>query len=437
MGASGKRPLFKMVGITLGALLVLPLSITAATSSNLTVEEGAKLIMGRELNKPILSGDPLSQEAQMYNSQSVITDELKKISEAQSDYQDRQSTLGFELSTYEQLYQYWYLKQAQEVNEKSVALSKEQLRLAQARYEQGVISEGQLLQVEMSLNEALVAKEEMDRNVDQLRYRLNQSLGRDVDQELEIELDKFKTIERSKLDKEEITGEVIKNHASLKPLIQTIASYQDALDEVDELEVNQAYRDAVKQAEAAVQKAQADVLEAKSKLCNPPEDQKEGCDEALKKYNEALAVLEQAKEALTQAQNQLADAEDDLEEAKDELEDYYSKQITDAEKRLEQQKQHLEWIVHTSIDELRQLEKAIDRYEENVELAEKLYEQAKARFEAGLATPSQLDEARLVLQNAELTLAGTKQKYLAAKERYLLFLEGYLPSGTSGMSAGM
>lgn len=86
---------------------------------------------------------------------------------------------------------------------------------------------------------------------------------------------------------------------------------------------------------------------------------------------------------------------------------------------------------------------AKEEMERNVALAEKIYKQAEARFEAGLATPSQVEEARLSLLRTELTLAATKQDYLLAKKEYLLFLDGYLPSGTTvqmgsaSMGAGM
>lgn len=44
MGVFDKRRLVKAIGVVLGTLLVLPLTITAATSSDLSVEEGAKQI---------------------------------------------------------------------------------------------------------------------------------------------------------------------------------------------------------------------------------------------------------------------------------------------------------------------------------------------------------------------------------------------------------
>lgn len=426
MKGNQRGSFLKTIGLTVGALLVLPLSITAASSSKLSVEEGAKLIMDREVNRPVLSGETLSMEAQMYTNDEAIMDELKKISDAQNAYSDQQREQGFEASTYQQLYQYWYLLQAQKVTNKSAALAEEQLRLAKVRYNQGVISQGQLLQVEMSLNEALVAKEEMDRNVDQLRYKLNLDLGRDVDQELEIILKQFKTIERSKLNKKKMTEEVLDNHDSLQPLRQAITAYKNVLSKIDSLDVNQALKDRVAQAKKAVSDAQA-VLDSLDP--NDPDYQE--------KYAAAYANLKQAEQVLTEAEKALAEAEEDLKKAKPELKSYYTKQLNDAEKQLKKQKQHLEWMVHTSVDELKQLEDAINRYEDNVEKAEKLYKQAKARFDAGLATPAQVDEARLALENAELTLAGAKQSYLNAKTNYLLFLKGYLPSGGAGMQAGM
>lgn len=426
MKGNQRGSFLKTIGLTVGALLVLPLSITAASSSKLSVEEGAKLIMDREVNRPVLSGETLSMEAQMYTNDEAIMDELKKISDAQNAYSDQQREQGFEASTYQQLYQYWYLLQAQKVTNKSAALAEEQLRLAKVRYNQGVISQGQLLQVEMSLNEALVAKEEMDRNVDQLRYKLNLDLGRNVDQELEITLKQFKTIERSKLNKKKMTEEVLDNHDSLQPLRQAITAYKNVLSKIDSLDVNQALKDRVAQAKKAVSDAQA-VLDSLDP--NDPDYQE--------KYAAAYANLKQAEQVLTEAEKALAEAEEDLKKAKPELKSYYTKQLNDAEKQLKKQKQHLEWMVHTSVDELKQLEDAINRYEDNVEKADKLYKQAKARFDAGLATPAQVDEARLAVENAELTLAGAKQTYLNAKTNYLLFLKGYLPSGGAGMQAGM
>lgn len=432
MKGNQRGSFLKTIGLTVGALLVLPLSITAASSSKLSVEEGAKLIMDREVNRPVLSGETLSMEAQMYTNDEAIMDELKKISDAQNAYSDQQREQGFEASTYQQLYQYWYLLQAQKVTNKSAALAEEQLRLAKVRYNQGVISQGQLLQVEMSLNEALVAKEEMDRNVDQLRYKLNLDLGRNVDQELEITLKQFKTIERSKLNKKKMTEEVLDNHDSLQPLRQAITAYRNAREKVDDLEVNPSL---YAQEYQAYLQAQAYVNELNSmlKIAQGIGD-KYWIAEIEAALKEANANLNDAKSKYTEAENK---AKADLEDIKKELKSYYTKQLNDAEKQLEKQKQHLEWMVHTSVDELKQLEDAINRYEDNVEKAEKLYKQAKARFDAGLATPAQVDEARLAVENAELTLAGAKQTYLNAKTNYLLFLKGYLPSGGAGMQAGM
>lgn len=422
MKGNQRGSLLKTIGLTVGALLVLPLSITAATSSKLSVEEGAKLIMDREVNRPVLSGETLSMEAQMYNNDEAIMDELKKIGDAQNAYSDQQREQGFEASTYQQLYQYWYLLQAQKVTNKSAALAEEQLRLAKVRYNQGVISQGQLLQVEMSLNEALVAKEEMDRNVDQLRYKLNLDLGRDVDQELEITLKQFKTIERSKLNKKKMTEEVLDNHDSLQPLRQAITAYKNVLNKIEKHDFLKDLREQRDQAKDKVEEAEAAL---------------ENLDENTPEYMMAKMALEQAKAVYAQAEAAYKKAEDNWKEAQPELKSYYTKQLNDAEKQLKKQKQHLEWMVHTSVDELKQLEDAIDRYEDNVEKAEKLYKQAKARFDAGLATPAQVDEARLAVENAELTLAGAKQSYLNAKTTYLLFLKGYLPSGGAGMQAGM
>lgn len=422
MKGNQRGSFLKTIGLTVGALLVLPLSITAASSSKLSVEEGAKLIMDREVNRPVLSGETLSMEAQMYTNDEAIMDELKKISDAQNAYSDQQREQGFEASTYQQLYQYWYLLQAQKVTNKSAALAEEQLRLAKVRYNQGVISQGQLLQVEMSLNEALVAKEEMDRNVDQLRYKLNLDLGRNVDQELEITLKQFKTIERSKLNKKKMTEEVLDNHDSLQPLRQAITAYRNVLDKIETHDFLKDLREQRDQAKVKVDEAEAAL---------------EGLDKETPEYMMALMALEQAKAVYAQAEAAYEKAEDNWREAKPELKSYYTKQLNDAEKQLKKQKQHLEWMVHTSVDELKQLEDAINRYEDNVEKAEKLYKQAKARFDAGLATPAQVDEARLAVENAELTLAGAKQTYLNAKTNYLLFLKGYLPSGGAGMQAGM
>ena len=128
-------------------------------------------------------------------------------------------------------------------------------------------------------------------------------------------------------------------------------------------------------------------------------------------------------------------AEDNWREAKPELKSYYTKQLNDAEKQLKKQKQHLEWMVHTSVDELKQLEDAINRYEDNVEKAEKLYKQAKARFDAGLATPAQVDEARLAVENAELTLAGAKQ-ILSQRQNELSPIPEGLPAFRRGGNAG-
>ena len=226
-------------------------------------------------------------EAQMYTNDEAIMDELKKISDAQNAYSDQQREQGFEASTYQQLYQYWYLLQAQKVTNKSAALAEEQLRLAKVRYNQGVISQGQLLQVEMSLNEALVAKEEMDRNVDQLRYKLNLDLGRDVDQELEIILKQFKTIERSKLNKKKMTEEVLDNHDSLQPLRQAITAYRNVLSKI---ETHDFLKDLREQRDQAKDK----VEEAKAAL--------ENLDENTPEYMMALMALEQAKAVYAQAE---------------------------------------------------------------------------------------------------------------------------------------
>lgn len=134
--------------------------------------------------------------------------------------------------------------------------------------------------------------------------------------------------------------------------------------------------------------------------------------------------INQVRKQRNQVMGQYQQAEVQTYIAEKELTEYYRLEKEKTEVGLSQQLDQLEMRIFRFAEQFDRLKNQIGLYEENLGLAQKLYDHAVTAFNEGTATAERMEQARLGLLDAELQLLGAQKDYLILKEEFRLFKEG-------------
>ncbi|OEH91568.1 TolC family protein [Bacillus solimangrovi] len=402
--------------VSLGALLLIPtVTIHASELRTLPMDEAVEGIILNDLNLQLYQNDTeeLSNAARQY--QSEFSSELEDLQEVQDEFNEKTAYWKAEYSAYQQLYQYLKTKESLSIKEESLTISLTELDLLEKKLVEGYASEQDIIQLEMNIANAELAVESDKKQLNEMKFSLNQALNLEILDSLEIiEVDDVQRLSTSSYDAEPLADQMMRTHESLIPLHTTVQTYEDIVDDAENLSLvnNESFVNNIEQAESEIEQIEAEL----SSL--DPEDPTRA---------ELTQRLQLANETLLRAEAAYSDAKRERSEAEDDLKEYYDQQIDKANINVVQQMNQLELKAYEYEEEFEFLHKKWDMLEQQVIQQEQLYKQKVVQFEEGDLTPTDLEKARLEVVDKKNELMNTQYDYALLKEEFRLFTEGYLP----------
>ena len=230
-----------------GALLIAPLSSMAQqVYHQITVKDVVEVMKQNDLqSKVVLEDDelanwrlvftprdgftpPHSDKSSSWTAAYRLNVEPLRIEakQAQEDYQLLAGELQREAASYGQVFNYWILNEQLKLSKENLALVKDELKNTKTRFEQGVASKHDLLQVEISLNSAQVSYDEAVKNMDKLTYAVNQKLGQNIAENMEITFSDFSFLHDEELNVPLVTKNILDGHPSLNQTKKELAAYR-------------------------------------------------------------------------------------------------------------------------------------------------------------------------------------------------------------------
>ncbi|OEH92175.1 TolC family protein [Bacillus solimangrovi] len=408
----------------IAATMLLPLSATYSNADEAklySIDNAAEKMKKQDYNSQITAGNAtdLSQRTQQYQAQFV--DELEELQEKNDDYQNINTKLQAEMNAYNNLYNFWLLNESLKVNEQNVELAKDEYQVVLSKRKRGIVSDMEVLQAEIKVNNAIAEVEDSKANLQEMQVMLNQSLKNPILQDLQLQSPKFNLLDPAKYNAKKITEEVLKDHPSLIPFNTMVSTYDDILDDAEDLEVP-----GEDQYEGQISQAQKDVQEVQEKLDAEKAKPIEQQDPAvIAKLTEELGI---AKGLLGAAEAQYSEAKKGRGIAEEDLIDYYIEELDEAKVRLYQHQDRLQLLSYHYETQFNLLKDKTELYEENLEKVQSLYEKTQKTYDQGLITLTDVEEVRLNVQQSRLQLLNTKKEYMVLKEEFRLFKEGYMPT---------
>lgn len=411
-------------------LFIFPVSSMMANEiKNYTVEEAVNGIKENDITTKITAAKPkLSDETKPY--QGKFSDELEVIQDKQVEYQDLITKLQSEMTAYQVLYNYWLAEESLKLQEKNVAQTENELEVVKKKLGEGVASELDRLNAEISLNNAKASYEETLQGANQAKYQLNQSLGNDFNEEIALQTTikdpVFQYVPKYMYETSEILPNVLKDHPSLSVVQTTVTQYEEIVDDSDNLSVlgGSTYKDNIEGLEEQIDNTQSQLI--------------------ILEYKKAQGTITPAEEAtlaqlpgtlislinqLDNLEDDYDDAQDDRNQAEDELKEYYEEELAETKLQLEQKQQQLELIVYNYEERFDRSREKISLYSENVQKTYTLYDKYYKMFEQGMMTSTELEKIRMNLLNTNLQLQAAKKDYILLQKEFELFKQGYLPKG--------
>jgi hypothetical protein len=419
----------KITTIGLGLLLVLPLTGFAASQIiDYSIDKAVKEVQKNDLSTKFkASSQPkLSSETNMY--QGEFSNVLEVIQDKQSEAQDKTANFQSELTAYNMVYGFWMAQENYNLQQKNVNLAEKEHVLLEKKYEKGIVSQMELLNGEISINNAKAQLEDAEQGLTTAKYQLNQRLGNEnLDQEISIDSDysgTFKPLDSKKTKAENILSDALPEHLAL--LNVTLVQYGEALDSIAGLTVigGDSYIDSIGQLQSAIRKVESEIANIEELIANLPEGETEKAAELSTQLQQLVATNKQNKKQLEQLNSDYAEAEVNLATAKEELKDYYQYQKKLVVNQQEQMKQQLELAAYQYETRFASLEDKIALYQDNVKKYKNLYAKNEKILENGMITETELEKVRMGKINSELQLNSAKKDYQILIKELELFKKG-------------
>lgn len=422
----------KITTVGLGLLLVLPLTGFAASQIiDYSVDKAVKEVQENDLSTKIkTSSQPkLSSETAMY--QGEFSDVLEVIQDKQSEIQDKTANFQSELTAYNMVYGYWMAEENYKLQQKNLNLAEKEHALLEKKFEKGVASQIELLNGEISINNAKAQLEDAEQGLTTAKNQLNQRLGNEnLDQEISIDADlsgTFKPLSNKKTKAENILSDALPEHLTL--LNVTIEQYDEVLDSINELTVigEDKYLDGISELQNALPELENGIAKLEETIANLPEGATEKDRyELFEKLSQLETSYKQSKKQLDQLNDDYAEAKANLEIAKEELEDYYQYQRKLVVNQQQQMKQQIELAAHQYETRFASLEDKIALYEDNVKKYKDLHAKNEKILENGMITETELEKVRMGQINSELQLNSAKKDYQLLIKELEFFKKGYI-----------
>ncbi len=420
--------------------MVLAFPMVAYLSSSFSLDEAVEQIQENDLDGQKVGEPSLDEDIQIY--QQEFADELEDIQDISEEYQEDMEDLSRELQSYNSVYEYWSLNEQARISEDGLELAENQLEILEAQFEQGLVSEGQLIEMEQSINSQKAQNRSLQEQLNSMKMMLNQDLKQPLKSSLAFSQPKFERLAPATYEAETVADEMTSSHESLRVPRTIVATYDDILDDIENLdrisgpstsELRSARSDLndqldEKEKELGTKMAELEEKETDEET-NPEELDK--LNQEIRDLSQDIGLLESQKGSLDfQIEMLNAQAPDaaSRSKAEEELTDYYEDMLNDARIDLTNQVETIELMAFQYEEQFTSLEDQLDLLEENRNIASDLYNKEMARLEQGMSRQSEVDEARQSIEQAEVEVIQLQKDYMLAKKEFELFTEeGYLP----------
>ncbi|WP_096202396.1 TolC family protein [Bacillus sp. FJAT-45350] len=231
-----KKTSIVAVALIAGAIAVTPVvSFAQQIYERLSIQEAAKIMKENDLQTEITmqddelgnmraafrrSGNYPSNNSNANSWTATFRQNIepaeREFQDAMEDFQDLNSELSREMSSYQQLYNYWLVAQNKELEEENFKQATRDLENTRARKAQGVASEMDVIQAEMAFNTAKASFEEAKNSHSMLKYQINQKLEQPITQDILITVPNITYLSSNELQVNALTEELFNNHPYLK-----------------------------------------------------------------------------------------------------------------------------------------------------------------------------------------------------------------------------
>ncbi|WP_245676755.1 TolC family protein [Bacillus solimangrovi] len=353
--------------------------------------------------------------------------ELEDISEAEADYQDKVQVWQREYGAYETTYQYIKQQKALTLQRENFTIAQQEKEAIDEKYKEGLVSQADVLRASMSIKNAELSLQLAKQQVDQKKYEFNQKIGKSIEEDFSIStIPSFKRLSRSAYDPKPLAEELKRKHESLFPLKTAVDTYDDILDDVDNLPVlgGDGYETSIENFKTEIEDLSQEIKIVEDKIkseTNPVEVEKleKELDELKRDKITAEVSLDVKEEQYSEARSERSKAENDLD-------DYYELEVEKADIRHLKQQRQIELKVYNYAHQFDYLHAQLDVLQENVENEELFYEQEKERFELGYISQQELEKARINVLNAKKELSAAEIDYRLLKKKFELFIDGWM-----------
>ncbi|MFS1511961.1 TolC family protein [Chengkuizengella sp. SCS-71B] len=407
----------KRILIVCLALAIPAMTALASETVRLSVSGAVDEILEKDTSLEKFDLDEVKLTSAANAFMGSFSDELEELQEVQQEYAEHSTQWGVEYKAYSMLYNYLKLEETVKLQEENLAITNKDENIVGMKYDEGLASKQDLIQAEMSVSNAKLSLESTKQNLKSLKYELNQMLDQDLLTTLHIdELGDITRLKSSEYNAEKIADQMKLGHESLAYYRFVMDTYEEIIEEAEELTGYGSYAGQISKLEAEVAEleVQIAILEAGLPDGDPPSE------ELI-----LLRGLKEEKSVLIPYFQNLAN--NDRRKAKDDIPEYYEQEKDKAQLDLFDQMDLLELKAYQFADEFEISHLKLNTLEDNVKKQEELYKMQQVRFEEGFMTATDLEKSRVGVLNAKVELLNAEIDYALLKEEFELFKEGFLP----------
>ncbi|NDI36393.1 TolC family protein [Chengkuizengella sediminis] len=398
------------------ALAIPTMTVLASETVRLSISEAVNEILEKDTSLEKFDLDEVKLTSAANAFMGSFSDELEELQEVQQEYAEQSTQWGVEYKAYSMLYNYLKLEETVKLQEENLEITEKDENIVGMKYDEGLASKQDLIQAEMSVSNAKLSLESTKQSLKSLKYELNQMLDQDLLTTLNIdELGDITRLKSSEYNAEKIADEMKLGHKSLIFYRFVMETYEEIIEEAEDLTGYGSYALSISSAEAAKTEIEEQIM-----ILEPTEDPDNPSDQM-----KLLRGLFDEKEALITYYESTAN--NDRRKAEDDIPEYYEQEKDKAQIDLFDQMDLLELNAYQFADEFEISHLKLNTLEDNVKKQEELYKMMQVRFDEGFITATDLEKSRVGVLNAKVELLNAEIDYALLKEEYELFKEGFLP----------
>lgn len=144
------------------------------------------------------------------------------------DYQTDNDHLNNEYKYYDNAYTYWLLCQNYQFKLENLSLAQHEMDITNEKLKQGIASQNDLLQAQISVNNAQSDSDKADMAKQVQMYQINQAMDSDIEAPLSVDSVNLDFLSADDLNVEHTLSYIYQTHKSLDPLNELYSAYMKA-----------------------------------------------------------------------------------------------------------------------------------------------------------------------------------------------------------------